>query len=303
MRAFVVMLVLGAVMVSSRADAGTLVQFRTVLGDIEVELLDADKPVTVANFLRYVQTGAYQTNNMFFHRSLPGFVIQGGGFGVRTPTASKPFVSAVAVPSFGNITNEFLSGRKVSNTFGTLAMAKVDKDPNSASSQWFFNLGNNSANLDAQNGGFTVFGNVVRGTNLLAFFNTLGKDIPPKPWSFYGVVDLRAYYLNTTDPAVWQFATLFSDLPVSYLGTSYPGYPDLLYVDITALRVRVTALKDGSREIRWSSVKDRPNVVEYTTTFPPSWQTLSRLTGTGFDQVATDSASGPRRFYRVRVEY
>ena len=78
---------------------------------------------------------------------------------------------------------------------------------------------------------------------------------------------------------------------------------EIIQTDITTLGVRVTVLKDGSREIRWTSVKDRPNVVEYTTSFPPSWQSLSRVTGTGLDTLATDNATGPRRFYRVRVEY
>src|ERR1043166_6556040 len=57
--------------------AGILAQFRTIFGDMDVELLEKDKPITVSNFLAYVQSGRYQ--NTFFHRCVPTFVIQGGG--------------------------------------------------------------------------------------------------------------------------------------------------------------------------------------------------------------------------------
>ena len=86
------------------------------------------------------------------HRSIPGFIWQGGGFEL----AGDP-IQAVPIPTFAPIANEF----GASNIRGTIAMAKVDGDPNSATSQWFFNLADNSANLNNQNGGFTVFGEVV----------------------------------------------------------------------------------------------------------------------------------------------
>ena len=272
----------------SRADAGTLVQFRTLLGDIEVEMLDQDKPVTVQNFLRYLNTGTYATNNMFLHRCLTNFIVQGGGFGVRQRDLNQNFTTYVTLPRFPAITNEFLVGKKVSNTYGTLAMAKVSGNPNSATSQWFFNLNDNSTNLDHQNGGFTVFGTVVRGTSVLDLFNT--------PDTFGQVLDLTFFY----GPG----ALVFSYLPVTFSGPTLPKYPDLLFVDISMLRVRVSKTSAGSREIRWTSVNSRPNVVEYTTEFPPHWQTLTRVTGNGLDLKATDAeALGKERFYRVRIEY
>lgn len=272
----------------SRADAGTLVQFRTLLGDIEVEMLDQDKPVTVQNFLRYLNTGTYATNNMFLHRCLTNFIVQGGGFGVRQRDLNQNFTTYVTLPRFPAITNEFLVGKKVSNTYGTLAMAKVSGNPNSATSQWFFNLNDNSTNLDHQNGGFTVFGTVVRGTSVLDLFNT--------PDTFGQVLDLTFFY----GPG----AVVFSYLPVTFSGPTLPKYPDLLFVDISMLRVRVSKTSAGSREIRWTSVNSRPNVVEYTTEFPPHWQTLTRVTGNGLDLKATDAeALGKERFYRVRIEY
>ena len=160
-----------AVVVS--VSAGTLAQFRTRFGDFDVELYDQDKPVTVRNFIRYVQSGAY--TNMFLHRCLPGFVVQGGGFSTTNQLATNRFALFESVPNFGTITNEFNIGTRLSNTNGTIAMAKASGDPNSASSQWFFNLHDNSTNLDNQNGGFTVFGRLVRGTNVLNIFNAISQ--------------------------------------------------------------------------------------------------------------------------------
>src|SRR5213593_713520 len=79
--------------------AGTLAQFRSVFGDIEVELYDQDKPVTVQNFIRYIQSGRYQ--NEFSHRLVPGFVIQGGGF--TAVNVGKTNADVLAVPAYPTI--------------------------------------------------------------------------------------------------------------------------------------------------------------------------------------------------------
>jgi len=105
--------------------------------------------------LRYVNNGDYVNN--LIHRSVPGFVIQGGGFRWNEDE-SKGIVN-----SYGNISNEFA----LSNLRGTVAMAKLGNDPNSASNQWFINLADNSANLDAQNGGFAVFAVVAYGMEVV----------------------------------------------------------------------------------------------------------------------------------------
>ena len=125
----------------------------TPLGNIEIELLKDDAPNTVANFLRYIESGKYTKS--FVHRSakrLDGsaFVIQGGGF---TFNGSNP---AGIIP-FESIENEF----KVSNTRGAVAMAKIGGQPDSATSQWFINLADNSDPLDSDNGGYTVFARVI----------------------------------------------------------------------------------------------------------------------------------------------
>lgn len=118
-------------------------------------------PLTVQNFANYVEDGAYK--NSIIHRLEPNFVIQGGGFvgdGAEEAIANDDPSQAISViPADDPVKNEFSSKR--SNLRGTIAMAKLGNDPNSATSQWFFNLANNSANLDNQNGGFTVFGAVM----------------------------------------------------------------------------------------------------------------------------------------------
>ena len=133
----------------------TLARIDTVFGAIDIDLFEAEAPATVANFLGYATSDRY--DDSFFHRlaiSPDGnpFVLQGGGFAWPDPNGG-----VVAIASDPPVVNEF--GR--SNTRGTIAMAKLGGDPDSATNQWFFNLGDNSANLDNQNGGFTVFAEVL----------------------------------------------------------------------------------------------------------------------------------------------
>ena len=130
-------------------------------GTVEVELFDRAAPATVANFLRYVQADRY--DNTIVHRSVPGFVVQAGGYRyVSTDTG----LALPHIDTYPTVVNEFSPTR--SNLRGTIAMAKLGSDPNSATSEFFFNLGNNSSNLDNQNGGFTVFAQVIsQGMNVV----------------------------------------------------------------------------------------------------------------------------------------
>ena len=127
--------------------------FHTSLGNISVQLYPDVAPQTVANFLSYVNAGAY--TNSIIHRSVPNFIIQSGGFQVQNG-------QVVTTPTNAPVVNEF----HLSNTRGTIALAKLGGNPNSATSQWFFNETDNSSNLDAQNGGFTVFGKITNAAGL-----------------------------------------------------------------------------------------------------------------------------------------
>lgn len=285
-------------LVENPSRAGTLAQFRTVHGDLEVELYDQDKPITTGNFKRLTEAGAYQ--NTFFHRLAPNFVAQGGGFfsaskGITNPFA-PPWTYVGSVPNFGPITNEFGVGPFLSNTNGTIAMAKVGSDPNSATSQWFFNLGDNSSNLDNQNGGFTVFGRVVRDTGPTNTGGLLGLFNSASPWNYW--VNMGWWY-----PSDSIATGLFGELPVTYSGVFHPRYADLFYVDVTLLSVQI-ALTNSLRQVSWNSVSGLPNVVEYTTTMPPAWSTLVSTNGTGSRMAVVDpTATNQFRFYRVRVLY
>ena len=158
---------------------GTVVRFTTNQSEpnnlIYIELFDQagpsrtrTTPLTAANFLAYANAGEY--NNTFIHRSVPGFVVQGGGF---TVTSAQPGISIGNVTQRDPVVNEPkpADASAANNVRGTIAMAKLGSDPNSATNQWFFNLADNSFGpsgldngrdgLDNQNGGFTVFGRVL----------------------------------------------------------------------------------------------------------------------------------------------
>ena len=147
-------LLLTALFLPSLSAAAFNVRMQTDLGSLDIELFDTVTPLTVANFMNYVNDGDY--DGTFIHRSIPGFVVQGGGFIYEGP---ENFFTGGAfdIPTDPPVVNEF----NLSNLRGTIAMAKVDGDPDSATSEWFFNLDDNSANLDNQNGGFTVFAQVL----------------------------------------------------------------------------------------------------------------------------------------------
>jgi uncharacterized protein (TIGR03437 family) len=168
------------------------VRFATNLGNIDVELLQDVAPRTVQNFLNYVNRGDY--NGSFFHRSVRNFVIQGGGF-----RWSNGPVDVRADPA---IRNEF----RTPNTRGTIAMARTNV-VDSATNQWFFNLGDNREALDRQNGGFTVFGRVIDTAGLsvmdriaaVPIFNAGGTfaEIPLQNYTSGAVSERNLIIVNT----------------------------------------------------------------------------------------------------------
>jgi cyclophilin family peptidyl-prolyl cis-trans isomerase len=222
--------------------SGTFVQFQTTLGNVEVQLFNQQTPLTVANFLQYVNQHLY--DGTIFSRSVPSFVVQGGGF---TSTGA-------AITAFAPVQNEPV----FSNTLGTIAMAKLPGDPNSATNQFFFNTADNSQNLDNQNGGFTVFGDVVQGLNIVEAINQL----------------------PTTSATLSGNA--FTDLPVlSANGGTAPS--NLVVVNsvqtVAAPQVQITAVSDNTRIV--------------TTSVNGESLTLNAVPGnTGFAHV-TITATGP----------
>jgi len=137
--------------------ANPLVRVTSTYGDFTMELLQDRAPDTVSNFLGYVDRGDF--SQMVIHRSVTDFVIQGGQF--RWLGDCVSLVAGNCGPMMVPVGPTVVNEPGVSNVRGTVAMAKVDGFPNSATNQWFINLADNSANLDAQNGGFTAFARIL----------------------------------------------------------------------------------------------------------------------------------------------
>jgi cyclophilin family peptidyl-prolyl cis-trans isomerase len=132
------------------------VKFHTSAGDFVVELYPKKAPKTVANFLTYVKEGFY--NGVIFHRVIPGFMVQGGGF------TSDMHQKETRDP----IVNEADNG--LANEVGTIAMART-ADPDSATAQFFINVANNTflnfKNPTPSGIGYAVFGKVIKGYDVV----------------------------------------------------------------------------------------------------------------------------------------
>ncbi|MCC2624548.1 MAG: peptidylprolyl isomerase [Burkholderiales bacterium] len=129
-----------------------IVEIKTTMGEIDVQLDAVKAPITVANFTGYVKSKFY--DGKIFHRVIPGFMIQGGGF-------DEKMVEAVTKAP---IKNEAKNG--LANDKYTIAMARTN-DPDSATAQFFINVNDNvPLNYSAANAGYAVFGKVIKGQDV-----------------------------------------------------------------------------------------------------------------------------------------
>lgn len=275
MRFFLSLLVLCAGMAASTA--ATIATFRTSVGTMVVELYDETKPITVTNFLTYVQNGKY--TNLILQRWETNFVIQAGGYHVTTNGNGGRIIDVVL--PYNTITNEAGVGPFHENDYGTIAMAR-SAATNSAAGQWYFNLRDNPF-LDTFNGGYTVFGRVISGTNVLNLF------VPP-------VGTQGIYRVDADGPDDGPLSTL----PVL---DPNPGYDDLIYIDISLQRDVGLKISQGrtGKTITWNSVAKYHNVVEYSAGFPLQWQVLTNVPGTGQSLSVSDPSGGQARIYRVKL--
>ena len=172
-------------LLSSSIAQATVVEVTTNLGKFEINLFDQTTPVTVQNFLNYVNSGRY--DGTVIHRSVPGFVVQGGGY------VFEQELPLTAIAANAPIINE----PKWSNVRATIAMAKLPNNPNSATNQWFINLTDNSGGsprLDSQNGGFTVFGQISsQGMEVIDAIAALPR------FNFPGILDLPLQNYTSAD--------------------------------------------------------------------------------------------------------
>lgn len=263
------------------ADIGdTKIRFDTSAGPVNVELFDRQAPKTVANFLNYVNSGAY--TDSIFHRSakLTGgtpFVLQGGGF----QFTSTPTPALTQIPTDPPVQNEPDPVNR-SNVKGTLAMAKLGGDPNSATDQFFFNLGDNSTNLNNQNGGFTVFGKVVSAADQAVVDQlaaTPTKDestaaaLPANEQGVFNEIPLKNYTgtnfpTDTTKDnyAIINGVTIVSQPDVLTYSIVSNSNPAAATVSVTNNRMTVQGVAAGSTTITIKATDKAGNSVTTTVT-------------------------------------
>jgi cyclophilin family peptidyl-prolyl cis-trans isomerase len=190
LKTVLIALILGSCLIGTVDAAGKpVVVLTTSMGQIKVELDPEKAPITAKNFLDYVKAGYY--DGTIFHRVIPGFMIQGGGF-----TADmREKKAGLRAP----IKNE--SGNGLKNEAGTLAMARTS-DPNSAASQFFINVKDNAflnKNQSQDGVGYAVFGKVIEGMDVVRKIERVKTGTK----SFYQDVPL--------DPVVLKSARVLSE--------------------------------------------------------------------------------------------
>jgi cyclophilin family peptidyl-prolyl cis-trans isomerase len=171
------------------AAANPQVELKTSMGVITLELYPDKAPKTVENFMQYVKDGHFK--GTIFHRVIPGFMIQGGGFTVDFEQKKTR----------APVQNEANNG--VTNNAGTIAMARTS-DPNSATAQFFINVNDNqSLNFAPGNAGYAVFGKVIKGMEVVKKIEAVDtgsagphQNVPRKP-----VVIEDAKILSADKPA------------------------------------------------------------------------------------------------------
>lgn len=284
----------------SDLDTEAAVRLTTTKGNLDVVLYTTQTPATVANFR------AYNYADTIFHRAPAGFVIQGGGYKI----AASPDV-------FDSVTRQAPVANEpgISNLYGTVAMAKVGDDPNSATSEFFFSLGNNSLNLDNQNGGFTVFG------RLAAPSSSVLSALAAVPTSSYGV-KLRDDGVTTPSAANFVFSdipiqetpvptsinqnnlmkiTAVTDLPVlTYTFTV--ADPSIATATLNGTDLQITAVSPGTTNVTITATDVDANIAQQTFTIQvsgiPATVTLDSATlaqtydGTARNVTATTNPAG-----------
>jgi peptidyl-prolyl cis-trans isomerase A (cyclophilin A) len=207
---------------SSLAQAGTIVRIGTSLGDYSIELSDDVAPKTVQNFLNYVNRNDY--DGTYLHRVELDFVVQGGAYRFQL------YQGPIDVPVDAPVVNEF----NVSNTRGTVAMAKLEGDPDSATNQWFVNLADNTF-LDTSNGGFTVFGTVLgNGMDVLDAIDELSTQS-------LGVKASRAPFFTETYANPLDFVYINAEVTERYSAAAH------VYETGTGKLIAAVSLDDASK--------------------------------------------------------
>ena len=275
--------VFSAVNTTAATSSNTIVRFQirhgqTPWGNIDVELYDSQKPLTVSNFLAYVRSGAFDRS--ILHRAVPGFIVQGGLYSVQNPYAATPATYLNRIPEGPAIASEATNSPIIPNTFGTLAMSLSSTgtgtntvvDRESATTSWYFNTGDNTTDLPE----YTVFGKIKSGGKYLTYFNTISEDD--------GIINM--YGLNYLLFSDCDLLTIDTDtdiglqeLPVFYFQFACPSYSDLFNVQISIIKA-VGEVSDAT--------SPKLKIVYPVSTTVTTTDSLT-VTGTVTDNVAIES--------------
>ena len=241
-------------------DNARTVRLATTKGNIDIALNAALTPQATANFLAYTAAGDY--NGVAFHRSVSGFVVQGGGY--KPSTEPDNFTSVAPRPAPRNEPG-------ISNLRGTVAAAKLGTDPNSATHDFFFNLGDNRENLDRQNRGFTVFGRVVAGMSVVDAIAALpvadytinldGTDLPFDDWPMDATTAPSS--MDITKTVRITTATEISPLTFSVHNNSAPS---VLSATVNGTQLSLNGLTAGSSVLTIRATDYDGNHVDQTFT-------------------------------------
>ena len=229
----------------SDPDSESAVRVITNLGTMDFILYNTATPQTVTNFLSYVNnaTNSGNYNGAVFHRSVPGFVVQGGGFKVQS--APNNFTSIVTTASPINEPG-------ISNLRGTVAMARTT-GINSATDQFFVNLADNSSNLDNQNGGFTVFARVAGSgmtvADAMAGLPTVNATVNVDGVANTGLTSWPVTSGTTMDTT--KMVTITSAAPVAVLSYSVTGNtnPSAVTASISGTNVQINGVAGGQSNV------------------------------------------------------
>lgn len=222
-------------------DTPSAARVETTKGNFDIILYSNSTPLTVDNFLDYADDRRY--DNVFFHRSVKDFVLQGGGYKYTSADGFKAVAKYAAVPNEPGI----------SNTLGTVAMAKVSDQPNSATSEFFVNVDDkNPGILDDQNEGFTVFGRVPQAGMLVV---EAIAALPTSTYTLTGIGSVENIPMNAVAaPAVLETDKLVKIVTVtaapilSYTVTS--DNSTIATALLTGTDVSITGIVSGSTNIK-----------------------------------------------------
>jgi cyclophilin family peptidyl-prolyl cis-trans isomerase len=275
-------------------DCSRAVRMTYGLGVMDIILYEAATPATVANFLAYVNDTEQSTyDGAIIHRSISNFVIQGGGY---RSIGGNAFES---VTDLAPVVNE----PGLENVRGTLSMAKLGGNPNSATNEWFVSLEDNRSNLDFQNGGFTVFGRVAgNGMSVIdsiaalqtGSYNNITVDSISRPELLSAIPVDATPVLGILDPDT--LVVINSAVEISPLTYSIASNSDtaVAVANINGTTLEITPLAVGVSTLRLQVTDLDNNVIERDVSVVVDWTYADWIEASGatVDTGAFEDADG-----------